>query len=315
VFLKKLAGWLLAGVLASGCAVGRSGYQGSQYGHGPAYGYDQRYRQNNPFYDELAPHGRWVNHPQYGTVFIPARSDFAPYTNGRWVYTDQGPTWVSNEPFGWATEHYGHWVRDPRMGWAWVPGDEWSPGRVEWYDTGSHIGWAPIGPDGRGYRDHHRYVPYDRFGQNDMHRHYVSGRDFNSRRIQGRPDHGWFQRHNMNVRPERVDSRRIDQGQQQREWQDAQRRQQDAHARQVEEQRQAADAMRRQQDEQRRQLQQQEVARQHEVERQRAEQQRQMEAAQRAQEAQQRAYEDAERRRNQALGVDDRAAAQLRRDA
>ena len=35
--------------------------------------------------------------------------DWRPYSVGRWVYTDDGWTWMSQEPWGWATYHYGRW--------------------------------------------------------------------------------------------------------------------------------------------------------------------------------------------------------------
>src|SRR5712692_8185849 len=60
------------------------------------------------FYDELSPYGSWVQYPNYGYVWFPhADRDFTPYcTNGRWVPTEAGWTWVSGYPWGWATFHY-----------------------------------------------------------------------------------------------------------------------------------------------------------------------------------------------------------------
>ena len=82
------------------------------------------------FYDELADHGRWVEHPRYGWVWYPTRvrSDWRPYSEGRWAWTDRyGWYWESYEPFGWATYHYGRWGYDDRYGYIWVPGDELAP--------------------------------------------------------------------------------------------------------------------------------------------------------------------------------------------
>src|SRR5205085_9266930 len=55
------------------------------------------------FQQVLAPHGRWVQTAQYGLVWVPNVSDpsWRPYTNGRWVYTDAGWTFVSADPWGW----------------------------------------------------------------------------------------------------------------------------------------------------------------------------------------------------------------------
>src|SRR4051812_31026875 len=76
------------------------------------------------FYDDLAPYGRWVQRPQYGWVWTPrvASSSWRPYEDGHWVWTDEGWTWISDEPFGWATYHYGRWYDDPDYGWEWLPG-------------------------------------------------------------------------------------------------------------------------------------------------------------------------------------------------
>ena len=101
------------------------------------------------FYDELSPHGRWIDNPEYGYVWIPnAGRDFRPYsTNGHWVYTNNYEwMWVSNYSWGWAPFHYGRWYLDPFYGWVWVPGYEWSPAWVAWRSGGDYYGWAPIRP-------------------------------------------------------------------------------------------------------------------------------------------------------------------------
>src|SRR6187401_2286146 len=75
------------------------------------------------FYNDLAPHGTWYEDPTYGWVFAPPSPLYVPYSNGRWVYTDYGYTWVSADPFGWATDHYGRWVWANR--WVWRPDTTW----------------------------------------------------------------------------------------------------------------------------------------------------------------------------------------------
>ena len=75
--------------------------------------------------------------------------DWRPYTNGRWAYTDAGWTWVSEEPFGWATYHYGRWTRLRDVGWVWVPGEEWAPAWVSWRSGDNNVGWAPLPPEAR----------------------------------------------------------------------------------------------------------------------------------------------------------------------
>jgi hypothetical protein len=100
------------------------------------------------FEDKLAPHGRWIDTPEYGRVWIPTvDQDFQPYaTNGRWVVTSYGNTWVSDYDWGWATFHYGRWYQDSRWGWAWVPGSVWGPAWVSWRSGDGYYGWAPLSP-------------------------------------------------------------------------------------------------------------------------------------------------------------------------
>src|SRR6185312_2053831 len=100
------------------------------------------------FYDDLASYGNWVQRPRYGWVWTPrvAVAAWRPYQYGHWVWTDLGWTWVSDEPFGWATYHYGRWYDDPDYGWGWVPGDQWAPAWVDWQAGNDYVGWAPLPP-------------------------------------------------------------------------------------------------------------------------------------------------------------------------
>ncbi|UZD24473.1 hypothetical protein PBT90_13855 [Algoriphagus halophytocola] len=101
------------------------------------------------FYDELMPYGDWVKDARYGYVWLPAvYQDFHPYgTNGHWVMTSYGNTWVSEYDWGWATFHYGRWYYDEHFqSWAWIPGYEWGPAWVDWRTGGGYYGWAPMGP-------------------------------------------------------------------------------------------------------------------------------------------------------------------------
>jgi hypothetical protein len=102
------------------------------------------------FYDALDPHGDWIEIADYGFAWKPrAGSDsrWRPYLDGHWAWTDYGWTWVSNEPFGWATYHYGRWTRIKRLGWVWVPGSEWAPAWVAWRSNDRLVGWAPLPPE------------------------------------------------------------------------------------------------------------------------------------------------------------------------
>jgi hypothetical protein len=105
------------------------------------------------FYDALSPYGTWVQMPGYGYVWQPLATvqDFRwrPYTLGHWIYTDDGWTWASDEPFGWLTYHYGRWMRTHTLGWVWFPGDEWAPAWVSWRYGNDFVGWAPLPPEAR----------------------------------------------------------------------------------------------------------------------------------------------------------------------
>ena len=111
------------------------------------------------FYDQLSPYGMWVDDPQFGTVFTPDDADYVPYTNGFWQYTDAGMMWVSNDPFGWATAHYGRWAFSQTYGrWVWMPDTTWGPAWVQWSEADGAYGWAPLGPDSSVVAD---YTPPD----------------------------------------------------------------------------------------------------------------------------------------------------------
>jgi len=100
------------------------------------------------FYDDLAPYGNWIERPSYGWVWTPRQvsTSWRPYRDGHWVWTDEGWTWISDEPYGWATYHYGRWYDDPEIGWAWVPDDEWAPSWVSFQEGADYVGWAPLPP-------------------------------------------------------------------------------------------------------------------------------------------------------------------------
>jgi hypothetical protein len=101
------------------------------------------------FYDSLASQGTWIQTDDYGYVWQPQENDpnWAPYTDGHWVYTDDGWTWDSDESFGWATYHYGRWANIDGTGWVWVPGYTWAPAWVSWRYGDGYVGWAPLPPD------------------------------------------------------------------------------------------------------------------------------------------------------------------------
>jgi len=125
------------------------------YDDAVAQAYDDGYSEDASltFHDTLAPYGRWVDDPAYGQVWVPAASivgqDFSPYaTNGDWVDTEYGWTWVSGWTWGWGPFHYGRWTTIDGHGWAWVPGTIWGPAWVAWRAGAGCVGWAPLPPRG-----------------------------------------------------------------------------------------------------------------------------------------------------------------------
>jgi len=101
------------------------------------------------FHDRLALHGDWIHTGAHGLAWTPRRVPHAwrPYSVGYWAFTDADWTWVSDEPWGWATYHYGRWYFDPVYGWVWVPDSVWGPAWVVWRSGDGFAGWAPLPPD------------------------------------------------------------------------------------------------------------------------------------------------------------------------
>ncbi len=109
----------------------------------------QSYRHVSPAIsgaEDLDQNGRWVNDPNYGSVWQPTvGADWAPYQNGRWVWEDYyGWTWVSYDSWGWAPYHYGRWFWGVG-GWAWYPGPVfaqpyWAPAYVGFFGFGGGLG-------------------------------------------------------------------------------------------------------------------------------------------------------------------------------
>jgi hypothetical protein len=104
------------------------------------------------FVERLSPYGHWEFVPDYGQVWVPAvASGWRPYWDGHWVLTEWGWTFVSDDPWGWATYHYGRWGFTAGTGWFWVPGSVWAPAWVSWRYGAGYCAWAPLGPHGYVY--------------------------------------------------------------------------------------------------------------------------------------------------------------------
>lgn len=108
-------------------------------------------QREDDFYQPLSPYGEWVVVGGYGRCWRPARVQvgWRPYTSGHWELTDAGWYWISDEPWGWATYHYGRWVITADYGWIWIPQTQWAPAWVSWREGGGYVGWAPLPPEPR----------------------------------------------------------------------------------------------------------------------------------------------------------------------
>ncbi len=96
--------------------------------------------------DDLEQHGRWVNLSGIGYSWRPyVSASWRPFHNGYWSNRFGCLTWVSYDPWGWGTDHYGRWAFDQGFGWVWVPGNGYSPAWVYWMYGSGTIGWAPAG--------------------------------------------------------------------------------------------------------------------------------------------------------------------------
>ncbi len=103
----------------------------------------------------LADYGGWVSvGGRHAWRPRAHRTDWRPYNNGYWRQTPIGVTWVSNDPWGYVTHHYGDWDYDNGYGWVWYPGRRYAPARVHWYWGPSYVGWCPSGYYTNYYRRH-----------------------------------------------------------------------------------------------------------------------------------------------------------------
>jgi hypothetical protein len=113
------------------------------------------------FVRPLARLGEWVRLADGRPAWRPGSVDesWRPYRSGSWAWTEAGWYWVSDEPWAWATYHFGRWSLDSRLGWIWSPGDEWAPSWVVWRRGPGVVGWAPRSEDGVVLPAHWTFVP------------------------------------------------------------------------------------------------------------------------------------------------------------
>ncbi len=116
-------------------------------------------RADVPYVDEslryaarpLADHGTWVEIDHRRAWRPTTAVDWRPYVHGYWRETPIGLTWVSQDPWGYVTHHYGSWDLEPSHGWVWYPGAAYARARVHWYWGPKYVGWCPSGY----YRNHY----------------------------------------------------------------------------------------------------------------------------------------------------------------
>jgi hypothetical protein len=104
------------------------------------------------FYEQLAPHGKWIEIKDHGWAWQPSveveETNWKPYMNeGHWVWTDYGWYWQSSYEWGWAPFHYGRWTFVDNYKWVWIPGEVWAPAWVTWRESDRYYGWAPLPPE------------------------------------------------------------------------------------------------------------------------------------------------------------------------
>ncbi len=154
------------------------------------YHHHHSYVNDNYFFNVLEPYGEWIEieYDEYAWRPYDVDYNWKPYSIGRWEWTRSGWYWVSYEPFGWATYHYGRWFYDNYYGWLWMPANKWAPAWVEWRYNDNYIGWAPLPPYARfnphrgirftirwnsGY-NYWNFVSYNHFTTVNIHNYYIN---------------------------------------------------------------------------------------------------------------------------------------------
>ena len=134
----------------------------------------------------LEENGSWESIPYEGSsrwFWRPTTvaRGWSPFTVGRWTDWNGDQVWISAEPFGYVTHHYGNWIY-VRESWYWAPpvvsermghslldiGFYWSPGRVLWIDDDKHVGWVPLAPRETYYSHRNWGGSYQKVVSNDI---------------------------------------------------------------------------------------------------------------------------------------------------
>jgi hypothetical protein len=113
----------------------------------------------------------WKPSSDLGVALVAGEAPmYRPYSNGRWVNTNDGWYFRGATPVEETTSHYGRWVNSRDNGWLWVPGRVWAPAWVDWRQNDDYISWAALPPsdyliDGNmsnSYIDDDNYVTVNR---------------------------------------------------------------------------------------------------------------------------------------------------------
>src|ERR1035437_3564050 len=127
--------------------------------------YDRYYDADIYGADDLNDNGNWMYTSSYGYVWRPYASaintyaDWSPYRYGHWRWVPPyGWVWINDEPWGWATYHYGRWIFDNGY-WVWSPYGYYRNTRSWWFPAlvvinifNDNICWYPLG-----YHHHYNF--------------------------------------------------------------------------------------------------------------------------------------------------------------
>lgn len=138
----------------------------------------------------LDTHGRWEQVYYQGAHYrfwrpVHVHTGWTPFSSGVWHVRWGDHVWISHEPFGYVTHHYGNWIFTANH-WYWAPpvtrrmiraglplfhiGLAWYPGRVAWIHAATHVGWFPLSPY-EPYYSHHRWGRRAYVVTKNAHRH------------------------------------------------------------------------------------------------------------------------------------------------
>jgi len=147
---------LLVAILGVGASLARAGMnEDTKYTEKGQADFDTFLHLLNPYGTWSKIDGLWAYTPL---------DHQAPYTSGRWLYTEYGWMWKGTHPHSWATEHYGYWKRSADKVWSWYPGPFWLPETIEIRQTPDYIGWRSAEVDDSGSfveAPIDRYVKFD----------------------------------------------------------------------------------------------------------------------------------------------------------